>query len=101
MDPAKVEAIIRQESPTSVKGVQSFLGFANFYYTFIKGFSKLTAPLTALVRFDHERETVVETDASGWCIGGILLQRDDDGFLRPCAFYSKKMLPAECRIDDS
>ena len=76
--------------------MQSFLGFANFYYTFIKGFSKLTAPLTALVRFDHERETVVETDASGWCIGGILLQRDDDGFLRPCAFYSKKMLLAEC-----
>lgn len=126
MDPAKVEAIIQWEPPTSVKSVQSFLGFANFYRTFIKGFSKLTAPLTALVRkdqtfhwtadadkafeklkqmfvsapllvrFDHERETIVETDASGWCVGGILLQRDDDGFLRPCAFYSKKMLPAEC-----
>ena len=54
----------------------------------------VSAPL--LVRFDHERETVVETDASGWCVGGILLQRDNDGFSRPCAFYSKKMLPAEC-----
>ena len=104
MDPAKVEAIVRWESPTSVKGVQSFLGFANLYRTFIKGFSKLTAPLSAvrkdqtfqwtadadkafeklkqmfvsaplLVTIDHERETVVETDASGWCIGGILLQK--------------------------
>ena len=49
MDPAKVEAIVQWESPTSVKGVQSFLGFANFYCTFIKGFLKLTAPLTALI----------------------------------------------------
>jgi RNase H-like domain found in reverse transcriptase len=39
---------------------------------------------------------VVETDALGWCIGGTLMQIDDEGFLWPYAFYSKKMSPAEC-----
>ena len=31
MDPEKVKAIMAWEVPRSVKGVQSFLGFANFY----------------------------------------------------------------------
>ena len=31
MDPAKVQAILEWEAPRSIKGVQSFLGFANFY----------------------------------------------------------------------
>lgn len=126
MDPEKVRAIQEWEAPVSVKGVQSFLGFANFYRRFIKSYSQLTKPMTdlvrkdqkfvwtddaeqafqklkkifvsapLLVRFDHTRETVVETDASGWCIGGTLMQADDEGFLRPYAFYSKKMSPAEC-----
>ena len=52
MDPAKVEAIVDWELPKSVKGVQSFLGFANFYRRFIKDFSGLTRPLTDLVRKD-------------------------------------------------
>ena len=62
MDPAKVEAIVQWEAPTSVKGVQSFLSFANFYYTFIKGFSKLTAPLTALVRKDQSFQWTIDAD---------------------------------------
>jgi hypothetical protein len=32
----------------NVKGVRSFLGFANFYWRFIKNYSELTAPLTRL-----------------------------------------------------
>ncbi|KAI0992107.1 hypothetical protein K3495_g16079 [Podosphaera aphanis] len=31
VDPAKVKAILEWKVPTSVKGVRSFLGFANFY----------------------------------------------------------------------
>jgi hypothetical protein len=33
--------------------VQSFLGFANLYRRFIKEFSRLTAPLSDLVRKDR------------------------------------------------
>ena len=35
MDPAKVSAILDWPIPKSVKDVQSFLGFANFYRKFI------------------------------------------------------------------
>jgi hypothetical protein len=52
MDLAKVEAITSWQAPTSVKGVRSFLGFANFYRCFIKDFSEVTASLTDLTKHD-------------------------------------------------
>ena len=50
MDPAKVSAILEWPVPKSVKDVQSFLGFANFYRKFILHYSSLTTPLTTLTR---------------------------------------------------
>jgi hypothetical protein len=52
MDLEKVRAVAEWREPTNVKGVQSFLGFANFYRRFIQDFSKMTAPLTRLTRKD-------------------------------------------------
>ena len=49
MDPAKVSAVC-WPTPKSVKEVQSFLGFANFYKKIILHYSPLTAPLTTLSR---------------------------------------------------
>ena len=40
--------------------------------------------------------TVVETDSSGYNIGGVLSQYDDEGWLHPCAYFSKRNSPAEC-----
>ena len=37
----------------------------------------------------------METDASGYAIGGILSQQDDEGHWHPVAFFSRKMIPAE------
>ena len=129
MDPEKVKAILEWEAPGAVKGVQAFLGFANFYRRFIKNYSDIVLPLldvtkkdqpfrwgksqddafeilkryftTAplLMQFDSERETIMETDSSGYCVGGTLMQFDDDGYLRPCAFFSKKNNPAECNYE--
>ncbi len=45
---SKVETIQCWATPSSVKDVQRFLGFANFYCRFIKGYSKITTPLTTL-----------------------------------------------------
>jgi hypothetical protein len=129
MDPEKVKAIAEWEAPTSVKGVRSFLGFANFYRRFIKDYSDVVRPLTdlthkdrrfawspeadaaferlkaiftsapALAQFDFDRETRIETDSSGWCIGGTLQQLTDDGLWVSCAFFSKKNNPAECNYE--
>ena len=41
----------------------------------------------------------METDSSGWCVGGTLLQEDNEGLLRPCAYFSKKNSPAECNYE--
>ncbi|KAK3536205.1 hypothetical protein QTP86_000182 [Hemibagrus guttatus] len=45
----KVEAIKSWPQPSTVKDLQHFLGFANFYHQFISGYSDLTAPLTSLL----------------------------------------------------
>jgi reverse transcriptase-like protein/integrase-like protein len=125
VDPAKIEAIRSWETPTNVKGVRAFLGFANFYRTFIEGFSDKAKPLTrltskgtefywdddcekaflvlkdalitspVLVHFDENRETRVDADSSGYATGGVLLQRDDQNRWRPVAFFSQKHSPAE------
>ena len=50
MDPAKVAAIMDWPIPKTVKEVQSFLGFSNFYRKFILHYSSLTSPLTSLTR---------------------------------------------------
>ncbi|XP_072064483.1 uncharacterized protein [Arachis hypogaea] len=52
VDPAKVEAVMNWERPTSVTEIRSFLGLAGYYRRFIKGFSQLALPLTKLTRKD-------------------------------------------------
>ena len=48
MDPAKVSAVAEWPTPDSRKKVQQFLGFANFYRRFVRGFSAIAAPLHVL-----------------------------------------------------
>ncbi len=50
MDYKKVEAVLNWPIPTIVKEVQRFIGFANFYRRFIKNYSSVVAPLTALTK---------------------------------------------------
>ncbi len=48
MDPDKSQAVVDWPTPDSRKALQRFLGFGNFYWRFIRNFSQLAAPLTAL-----------------------------------------------------
>ncbi|PIL25459.1 hypothetical protein GSI_13349 [Ganoderma sinense ZZ0214-1] len=50
MDPKKLSTIADWPVPTSVKEVQSFLGFANFYRHFIDNYAKMALPLHALTK---------------------------------------------------
>jgi hypothetical protein len=129
MDPRKVQTVKNCTVPKIVKDVQAFLGFANFYRRFISGFSELASPLTRLTRknisfewtpkaqtafnalkeafttapivthFDPEKEITVETDASDYVSAGVLSQYDDNGTLRPVAYFSKKHSPVECNYE--
>ncbi|KAL0154173.1 hypothetical protein M9458_050520 [Cirrhinus mrigala] len=50
MDQGKVSAIQEWPQPLTVKELQRFLGFSNFYRRFIKDYSTIMAPLTSLLR---------------------------------------------------
>ena len=46
----RIEAVRNWPKPKSMKDIQVFLGFANFYWRFIQSFSKIGRPLTAMLR---------------------------------------------------
>ena len=126
MDPQKVKDIVKWGAPTTLTGVREFLGFANFYRRFIKGYSQVMAPMVNLTKknqpflwnsdcnrafeflktafttapvlahFDPDKEILVETDASDYVSAGVMSQHDSNGILHPVAFFSKKHTPAEC-----
>ncbi|GKD52947.1 putative reverse transcriptase domain-containing protein [Tanacetum coccineum] len=50
VDPAKIEAVKNWASPTTPTEVRQFLGLADYYQRFIKGFSKIAKPLTELTQ---------------------------------------------------
>ncbi|GJW66152.1 reverse transcriptase domain-containing protein [Tanacetum coccineum] len=52
VDKAKVDVIAKLPHPTTVKGIQSFLGHAGFYRRFIQDFSKIARPMTRLLKKD-------------------------------------------------
>ena len=48
MEQEKIKAVKEWKTPTKVKDVESFLGFANFYQRFIQKFSHTVKPLNVL-----------------------------------------------------
>ena len=120
IDPVKVQEISKWPTPQTVKDVQSFLGFCNFYQVFIKNFSDIACPLNDLTcknkQFiwstehnaaflclkevcsnypvlrtpDWSKQFVMETDASGYALGVVIAQEFEDG-VHPIAFHSHSL----------
>ncbi|KAL0322292.1 UNVERIFIED_CONTAM: Gag-Pol polyprotein [Sesamum calycinum] len=116
MDPKKVEAIEEWRPPSDVHDLRSFLDLANYYRHFAKGYSEITRLMTGLLKktgtwswtrqcqvsFDNLKRAmvtdlvlalpdmskpfVVETDASDFVLGGVLMQ---DG--HPVAFEIRNL----------
>ncbi|KAI4897624.1 hypothetical protein NFI96_008578 [Prochilodus magdalenae] len=55
MDDSKIQAVLKWPQPHTVKELQRFLGFANFYRRFIQNYSIVTVPLTSLLRGNPKR----------------------------------------------
>ena len=64
MDPIKLKAILDWQSPKTVKQVQAFLGFGNFYRRFIRGYSQVVRPLTNLTKKEVKFEWTPDCDAA-------------------------------------
>jgi reverse transcriptase-like protein/integrase-like protein/chromodomain-containing protein/aspartyl protease len=124
-DEDKVKSIAEWPVPTTKHQVQVFLGLTNYLRKFVDDFAQIALPLQRLTRKraqfiwsedcqkafeslksaisavpvlahpDHSKPFWVETDASDFAIGCVLSQLDPDGNLRPCAYYSRSMEPAE------
>lgn len=120
----KLRALLEFPSPTDLSGLRRFLGMANFYRQFIPDCAALQAPLTKLLKKgepwswgpeqesalrklvrvladtaelqlpDLNREFVIQTDACDLGLGAVLLQ-EHEGALRPVAFASRSLTPAE------
>ena len=60
----KVDAVSSCPMPTCVWEVQGFLGLANFYSRFVKGFAVIAKPLTNLTRKDKDFTWGTEEEAT-------------------------------------
>lgn len=123
-NPDKVKSVQDFPTPKSCKDIKSFLGLAGYYRRFIPNFSKITKPLTGLLKKDvpfiwgepqqiafdtcktiltttpilqypdFTKEFILTTDASLHAIGGILSQGEIGKDL-PIAYASRTLNKAE------
>ena len=129
MDLVKLAAIQEWKPLSSVKGVQSFIGFCNFYQKFIPDFSTIAQPLHNLTKKgakwdwttecdvafkilkatfiqgsvlalpDTTKPFMIMTNASLTATGAVLMQTDFNGDLHPYTFLSKTLSAAERNYD--
>ncbi|GKD02892.1 reverse transcriptase domain-containing protein [Tanacetum coccineum] len=124
VDKAKINVIAKLPHPTTVKGVRSFLGHAGFYRRFIKDFSKISLPMSHLLKkntpfiflndcikaFQTLKKKLIEAliliapdwdlpfelmcDASDFAVGAVLGKHHEKHF-RPIQYASKIINEAE------
>ena len=121
----RVTALQNARQPNDIAELQSFIGSANYLRQFIPHFAQKMAPLYVLLKrdtawhwgaaeqtafdeirnamseeatlshFSMTKDVVLQVDASGKGLGAVLLQQDENKFLRPVAFASRVLTTAE------
>ena len=129
MNPVKLDGIAKWPTPTKVKDIRSFLGFANFYCHFIPNYSNIACSLIDLTKknlpwtWTSVQEAAfsslktlfllrpilhlpnptalfaLATDASKHALDTILLQTDENGDWHPCSYLSQSFSPTEQNYD--
>lgn len=121
--PTKGEAVTSWPQPRTIKGLQRFLGFANFHCQFIWGSSSVAAPLISLLMrkpktFKWSEEAtwafcftkasilhhpdpslpfIVEVSPSDNGVGAVLSHHHGNhAKMQPCSFLSRKLTHAKC-----
>jgi len=127
VDPDKIAAIRDFPRPTTVKEVRRFIGMAGYYRRFVANFSKLSTPLTDLVKkrkgaidwndqaeesFKALKEALVTSPiliTPDWTkpfvihtdasdyAVGAVLTQGEEGKEQPIAYFSRKLVGAQKR----
>ncbi len=129
MDHVKVQGVEGWKWPKTLHKLRGWMGFINFYWRFIKGFSKITHAINKLTKKDilwewmEEREEAFQTlkqliceepvllmpkleqafelevDTSNYAIGVMLNQQDKQKRWHPVAYYSTTLSEIEWNYD--
>ncbi|GFT51447.1 retrovirus-related Pol polyprotein from transposon 297 [Trichonephila clavipes] len=123
-DPNKIKAVRNFPTPKNIHDIRSFLGLCSYFRRFIKGFCYLAEPLQSLLKsgvefhwgpeeveafnslkkaltsdpvlgmYDERASTEIHTDASGYGIGAVLVQIQNN-VEKVIAYASRTLTKAE------
>ena len=128
-DPEKAEAIKKMQAPINKQQLQSFLGMVTHLGQFVQNgsdmtynmrklkknalfqwtetheadFQKLKEVFTSqecLADFDQKKDIFLQVDASIRGLGAALMQKDQQGRLKPVEYASKSLTDAEERYSN-
>ncbi len=129
MNSRKMQAVVDWSTFNNLTQMQFFIDFCNFYWRFIKNFSKIVHSIIQLTQkkiifewnkvcqtafnymkrcmtetfilrhFDQTCDFILEINSFNYVNDEVLSQYDDEDVLHSIVFYSKNMFSAECNYE--